>query len=281
MLLASAVRDTGPGGVAIPTTTTGHAAVTYVRGSLMFHRHDGKVHDRTVANRSRSRPPLASGVSRSPHSNHLVRSGVVRSSSSAPGSTPANLCGTAYYTYCPALKDEYRASKAACVSSGADHVAVCTRGSNRFSSLERCYQACGLLQGPNRDACFEQPLFTACQRQDVTASWWYFDGRRCTEWHFPRGECPANGTGRLHATQKECRDQCEGRSEGRDPQCRPPASRTCEDDQLKFPYFARILPSGRGLCVRASLNALLTHRCLVGANRFDTMEACRDACLRH
>ncbi|KAL3213095.1 hypothetical protein MRX96_035668, partial [Rhipicephalus microplus] len=100
------------------------------------------------------------------------------------------------------------------------------------------------------------------------------------EWDFTNGECPVNGTGNIHALLQDCRDQCEGERDGRLRRCRPPESATCAEDQLRFPYFARILPSGRGLCVRASLNALLTHRCLVGANRFDTMAACRDACQR-
>ncbi|KAL3216020.1 hypothetical protein MRX96_033205 [Rhipicephalus microplus] len=191
--------------------------------------------------------------------------------------TQANVCGAVYYTYCPALKDEYRASSEGCVSSGADHVAVCNRGSNRFSSIEECYRDCGLLRGPRRDVCFEQPLFTTCERQDVTGRWWYFDGRRCAEWDFPHGECPVNGTGNIHASLQDCRHQCEGERDGRRPRCRLLESATCAEDQLRFPYFARILPSGRGLCVRASLNALLTHRCLVGANRFDSMAACRDA----
>lgn len=284
MLLASAVRDVGTG-TGVATTTTGQSAGTRRAGGLMFHRH-GKVdgHDRRVTDRGRPRPPSATDVSSGSTGSVLAGGSGAAQGSAASGSTPAgqaNVCGAVYYTYCPALLDEYRASRAACVSSGADHVAVCNRGSNRFASLEECYRACGLLQGPTRDACFEQPLFTACERQDVTETWWYFDGHRCVEWDFPQGECPVNGTGKMHASLRECRDHCEGRRGGRrDPQCRPPASTTCEEDQLRFPYFARILPSGRGLCVRASLNALLTHRCLVGANRFDSMAACRDACLR-
>nr|XP_050029739.1 uncharacterized protein LOC126525824 [Dermacentor andersoni] len=288
MLLASAVHDAGTGSglvFAATTTTTGRAAGSRRAGGLMFHRHvkvDG--HARMVTDRGRAQPRSAGDVSsRSPGGSVAAAGNGAAQGSAASGSTPtgqANACGAVYYTYCPALRDEYRASPAACVSSGADHVAVCNRGSNRFASLEECYRACGLLQGPNRDACFEQPLFTACERQDVTGSWWYFDGHRCAEWGFPQGECPVNGTGKLHASLKECRRQCEGRRGGRDPQCRPPASATCEEEQLRFPYFARILPSGRGLCVRASLNALLTHRCLAGANRFDSMAACRDACLR-
>ncbi|KAL1487186.1 hypothetical protein MTO96_031068 [Rhipicephalus appendiculatus] len=249
----------------------------------MFHSHDAEVddpHGRThVTDRGRSQPPLATNVSAGSAGSGLPAGSSEARGPTTPGSTPANVCGAAYYTYCPALKDEYRASSAGCVSSGADRVAVCNRGSNRFSSLEECYRDCGLLQGPRRDACFEQPLFTACERRDVTGRWWYFDGRRCAEWDFPQGECPVNGTVKIHASLQDCRDYCEGEREGF-PVCRPPASATCAQDQLRFPYFARILPSGRGLCVRASLNVLLTHRCLVGANRFDTMAACRGACQR-
>ncbi|XP_077491749.1 uncharacterized protein LOC144102322 [Amblyomma americanum] len=196
--------------------------------------------------------------------------------------TPAGACGVAFYTYCPILRDEYRASTRdrMCVPSGADRVAVCNRGRNRFASLEECHRACALLQGPTRETCYEQPLFTACHRQDVVGAWWYFDGFRCAEWDFPHGECPLNSTGGgvdVYSSLDECRAQCDAGGRRR---CRPPASATCDSGQLRFPYFARLLPNGRGLCASASLGTLFAHRCLVGANRFDSLATCRDTCLR-
>ncbi|KAK8778777.1 hypothetical protein V5799_019881 [Amblyomma americanum] len=197
-------------------------------------------------------------------------------------SVQAGACGVAFYTYCPVLRDEYRASTRdrMCVPSGADRVAVCNRGRNRFASLEECHRACALLQGPTRETCYEQPLFTACHKQDVVGAWWYFDGFRCAEWDFPHGECPLNSTGGgvdVYSSLDECRAQCDAGGRRR---CRPPASATCDSGQLRFPYFARLLPNGRGLCASASLGTLFAHRCLVGANRFDSLATCRDTCLR-
>lgn len=195
------------------------------------------------------------------------------------GATPPSggACGPAFYAYCPVPRQEYRARGRTCVPSTADRVAVCNRGPNRFASLEECYRACGLLQGPARDDCFEQTLFTACQRQDLVRSWWHFNGRRCAEWSFPQGDCPVNGTD-VYDSLQECRAKCEAGDDGRRPRCQPPASTTCQVDLLRFPYFARILPSGRGHCMKAAVNTLLIHRCLIGANRFGTKAACVDAC---
>ncbi|KAL3251195.1 hypothetical protein MRX96_055227 [Rhipicephalus microplus] len=56
---------------------------------------------------------------------------------------------------------------------------------------------------------------------------------------------------------------------------------TCDSNVLRFPFFADVSPGADGhvRCVRASAATLLTHRCLIGSNRFSSDEACKRACV--
>ncbi|KAH7941650.1 hypothetical protein HPB49_015852 [Dermacentor silvarum] len=207
---------------------------------------------------------------------------------------PNHVCGRSFYTYCPVLHQEayYGGQERRCLLTTTDTVRVCNRSPNRFASLDACYNACGRLHGPMADRCFEKTLFTDCDRQDVLHSWWVFSGKNCVRWKFPRGLCPDDkGSGAaVFANQSACAVRClpspkpNKSSTFRDSEesgpCRQPKAKSCTSEQLRFPYFADILQSGRGHCVRASSETMLMHRCLVGANRFSTVTACREACER-
>lgn len=205
-----------------------------------------------------------------------------------------HVCGRSFYTYCTVLHEEayYSPRERRCLLTTADAVRVCNRSPNRFASLDACYNSCGRMHGPMADRCFEKTLFTDCERQDVWSSWWVFSGRDCVQWSFPRGLCPddddENSDVAVFANRSTCVDRClsspeQGKgstsknSRAKKP-CRQPRAKSCTAEHLRFPYFADILESGRGHCVVASAETLLMHRCLIGANRFKTVNVCREAC---
>ncbi|XP_075542661.1 uncharacterized protein LOC142576415 [Dermacentor variabilis] len=190
------------------------------------------------------------------------------------------MCGDVFYTVChPSSQREFhfRRSVNACVETAADAVHTCNRGANRFASMTHCRQSC--MRGGHRPAeeCFGKPLFTSCARQDVLSSWWFFEGRKCVPWNFPSGGCPADDSAVFRSAQ-ECRAQCVVGGLGRSP-CRPPRSVACEGRHLKYPFFADLSATdGRMRCLRSSPDVLRDRRCLTGANRFRTREACVGAC---
>nr|XP_050037982.2 uncharacterized protein LOC126534787 [Dermacentor andersoni] len=207
---------------------------------------------------------------------------------------PNHVCGRSFYTYCPVLHQEayYSAHERRCLLTTADAMRVCNRSPNRFASFAACYNACGRLHGSMADRCFEKTLFTDCDRQDVLYSWWVFSGKNCVRWNFPRGLCPddkESGTA-VFANHSACVVRCLSSPKAdeisafndseRSGRCRQPKAKICTSEQLRFPYFADILGSGRGHCIRATSETLLMHRCLVGANRFGTVAACSEACER-
>ncbi|KAL3206199.1 hypothetical protein MRX96_052877 [Rhipicephalus microplus] len=139
------------------------------------------------------------------------------------------------------------------------------------------------MHGPMADRCFEKTLFTDCNRQDVWHNWWVFSGEDCVQWGFPRGLCPDDDGSDVvvFADEAACVERCLSSKDGEENRrCRRPKTKSCTEELLRFPYFAEILPSGRGHCVKATVENLLMHRCLIGANQFNSVSACREACER-
>ncbi|KAH7981558.1 hypothetical protein HPB49_025407 [Dermacentor silvarum] len=191
-------------------------------------------------------------------------------------------CSRYYYTYCTRPTTSafhYDPEELACVPTTALGSQLCNRGTNRFTSWERCRAGC--LQ-PDRvsDMCFENTLFMPCSKQDVAASFWYFNGTACTKWTFPHGRCPASQPG-VYRTLGECSLQCvenSGPSGADFPRCGVPAPGECGPEHLRYPYFADMQAEGSARCVNASHATLLDRRCLVGNNQFGSMKACQRAC---
>ncbi|KAH6928633.1 hypothetical protein HPB50_018049 [Hyalomma asiaticum] len=187
-------------------------------------------------------------------------------------------CGSVFYTFCerPPLEFHYHRAANACVSTSAgDSAYVCNRGGNRFASLDHCLDSCVAEGGPAKE-CFDRPLFTRCARQDSLSSWWHHNGQRCVPWPFPLGGCPANGS-MVFRTKEECRKRCEDRQHG--PRCLRPKVVACGRNHLKYPYFAYRDPKEeRVRCLHSSMTMLRRHRCLAGANRFQSHGACVSSC---
>ncbi|KAH7955647.1 hypothetical protein HPB52_002290 [Rhipicephalus sanguineus] len=243
------------------------------------------------------RKPVPSSSKSTRHSRTANRAAVPRTPSGDRGNTEARensedhfafpfqypkrpMCDDVFYTLCqpsPQREFHYRRSMNACVETAADVVHSCNRGDNRFTSLVHCRQRCmGVGRRPASE-CFGKPLFTNCARQDVLSSWWFFEGTKCVPWNFPSGGCPANHSV-VFRTAQECRKQCMVGRLGGSP-CRPPRTIACELQHLKYPFFADPSPrDGRLRCLRSSLDVLRDRRCLTGANRFRTLEACEVTC---
>ncbi|KAH6934140.1 hypothetical protein HPB50_020678 [Hyalomma asiaticum] len=191
------------------------------------------------------------------------------------------MCGDVFYTVCRQNSEQrefhYRRSVNACVETAADTVHSCNRGVNRFASIAHCRRSCvGTAHRPARE-CFGKPLFTNCARQDVLSSWWFFEGRKCVPWNFPSGGCPADDSA-VFRTAHECRTRCLAGGLRRSP-CGPPRSVACGQRHLKHPFFADLSSrDGRIRCLRSSPDVLRDRRCLTGANRFRTREACIVTC---
>ncbi|KAL1478426.1 hypothetical protein MTO96_016266 [Rhipicephalus appendiculatus] len=194
-------------------------------------------------------------------------------------------CSGAFYTTCPKTRREYRYSRSvsACVEAGArDPTAlfhVCNRSPNRFSSAQVCEKRCVLSERPD-DGCLEKPFFTACGRQDLKIAWWFFDGRICHRWNFPKGGCPANeGAVAIFSSEAECSWRC---TNPRYPPCRRPASAPCGTQFLKFPAFAHVSKDdGRIRCLTTRASQPWVSRCLAGSNRYHSKRACQKSCVRN
>ncbi|XP_070384798.1 uncharacterized protein [Dermacentor albipictus] len=189
-------------------------------------------------------------------------------------------CRRYYYTYCahPMPLFHYDPEQRVCVSTSDDGGQLCNHGSNRFSSWETCRASC--LQADRvSESCSENTLFLPCTRQDVVATFWYFDGRACTTWDYPRGNCPQSRRG-VYETFRECSRQCEGKKgdvQADSERCGVPEAGACSLKHLKYPFFADMQAEGSARCVNVSRASLL--RCLVGSNQFHSLEACQRTCL--
>ncbi|XP_077486039.1 uncharacterized protein LOC144097131 [Amblyomma americanum] len=198
---------------------------------------------------------------------------------SFPSSHPKRpMCGAVFYSYCnrrPRRQFHFLRAANACIEAEADALHLCNRGANRFASMRHCRQSCVSAKRP-QGACFDEPLFTSCARQDVLSSWWHLRGKKCVPWSFPSGGCPASGSD-VFRTVQECEKHCKGPRPRR--WCRRPRVVSCTTSHLKYPFFAHTPPEGGPLrCLRSSIEALQEHRCLTGANRFHSLEACLVSC---
>ncbi|KAH7942079.1 hypothetical protein HPB49_020241 [Dermacentor silvarum] len=196
-------------------------------------------------------------------------------------------CGRHFYAYCTASVSEvyYSASSHACLSTEEDSVQLCNHGTNRFSSLGNCLTSCVHADnGEPHDRCYESVLFTTCTRQDVSETWWYYNGSACTEWNFPLGHCPSLGR-RVYRSRKECDRTCRLRQQhgnttaSRHRRCDLPVATMCTAQQIKYPYFADMRARGSARCVKASSHTLRVRRCLIGSNRFDSVASCEQSCV--
>ncbi|KAH9360003.1 hypothetical protein HPB48_022070 [Haemaphysalis longicornis] len=107
---------------------------------------------------------------------------------------------------------------------------------------------------------------------------WFFDGRKCSRWGFPRGTClPAKHRG-VFGSLDDCRRQCVHRS---DRSCgEVPPAETCSLQQLRHAYFADMQAKGGVRCVNTSRRTRMNLRCLIRSNQFPSFAACRRICGR-
>ncbi|XP_065306330.1 uncharacterized protein [Dermacentor albipictus] len=200
----------------------------------------------------------------------------------ADNRTLSQRCRSHFHSYCHRGRDEVYYSASLRASTEADSVHVCNHGANRFTSLESCLASCvNVGTGRPQRHCYEYALFSTCSWQDVPETWWFFDGSLCSQWNFPRGECPLQD-GRVFRTRRECDAACVHRERGDSDErrrCDAPDAGTCTPHQVQHPYFADMRAGGPARCVVASSGELVTLRCLVGSNRFDSMASCERACL--
>ncbi|KAH7942020.1 hypothetical protein HPB49_019861 [Dermacentor silvarum] len=193
-------------------------------------------------------------------------------------------CRSHFYTYCHHGRNEvyYSATLCACTSTEADSVHVCNHGANRFTSLDSCLVSCVHVgYGRPQRRCYEGALFATCSWQDAAETWWHFDGSVCAPWNFPLGKSPLQD-GRVFRSRRECDAACVHRErDNSDEQrrCDAPDAGTCAPRQIRHPYFTDMSADGPARCVVASSGDLITRRCLVGPNRFDSMASCKRACV--
>ncbi|XP_075736650.1 uncharacterized protein LOC119161812 isoform X1 [Rhipicephalus microplus] len=221
-------------------------------------------------------------------------------------------CGLVRYTFCPRLRREvfYDRNGGDCVAvtTAAEHEAVnevasmaaaryndtsvhkdltplCNSSPNRFSSLESCRESCQRRDVP-AERCFDETLFSECRREHVLSTRWYFDGHRRREWHFPGGRCPSV---RALRSRAQCARVCaasanwplKSQESVKDDRCGTAPSQPCKERQLRFLYFADVSSVGSQVrCLKATQATLVGRRCLVGPNRYESLEECRAACVR-
>ncbi|XP_077547670.1 uncharacterized protein LOC144159887 [Haemaphysalis longicornis] len=210
-------------------------------------------------------------------------------------------CGTPVFAYCSSREAHYYYSRDAnaCVSTRSAIVGVCNRSPNRFSTAQSCRQHCLDKSEPSKQ-CLESAVFTECSREDVAETWWHFRRNRCRRWNFPAGLCPVIGSS-ASTSFRECARRCthggstharaqlrmrSGGNSGNHPPCRLHRGDVCGVEQLRFPYFAdstantsKTASHHTTVCREVSSVHDTGNLCLVGANRFRTASACRQACV--
>ncbi|XP_070384391.1 uncharacterized protein [Dermacentor albipictus] len=197
-------------------------------------------------------------------------------------SLSGSACEAPSFTYCQRPRHEfyYESAIHACVGTSTHQLGVCTRGANRFDSRRSCLEVCVKKKRPS-EHCSHASLFRECNSSDVVGPWWFFDGMSCRNWNFTSGLCPRHADGGAFVSLEECLATCVGRRGGSQ-LCRV-SSRPdyCYSDQLRFPYFAvaGVEKNKSPHCLRVSSTNYQGHRCLVGANRFFSMEACEKTCI--
>ncbi|XP_054920059.2 uncharacterized protein [Dermacentor andersoni] len=184
-------------------------------------------------------------------------------------------CDAFAFTYCHSPRNEffYKRSINACVAVATDMVGLCIGGRNRFTSKKSCRQAC--VDGRGRtDRCLNNAVFRRCETQDVTGQWWHFDGHSCLKWNLPSGMCPSYNSD-VFSSQRDCWTNCVAKPRKR--LCRVATPDVCYSAHLRFPYFVVGGPEAR--CLKVSSISYGGRRCLAGSNRFQTVQACQEACM--
>ncbi|KAL1470832.1 hypothetical protein MTO96_040268, partial [Rhipicephalus appendiculatus] len=199
---------------------------------------------------------------------------------------PNHVCGRSFYTYCTVLNQEayYSAREGGAACSPQPTRCACATGPPTGSPASmRATTPCGRMHGPMADRCFEKTLFTDCDRQDVWHSWWVFSGEDCVQWSFPRGLCPDDDGSdvAVFADESSCVERCISSKDSKENRgCRQPKAKSCHGGAAALSILRRHTGKSGGHCVKATVENLLMHRCLIGANRFNSVRACREACER-
>ncbi|KAL3186123.1 hypothetical protein MRX96_028247 [Rhipicephalus microplus] len=161
------------------------------------------------------------------------------------------------YTHCRHPKHEFYCSafRKACVLAATNPAHVCNRGFNWFSSIKSCLASC--VNGRHvSDRCYRSILFFPCTR--VRACPWAVVA------------CTAAGK---NAAGAACSAQSRSATRRQLPETGSPR-------QLRHPYFADMQAHRGARCVNVTRCALKSHRILIGSNQFDSLDACRRACVR-
>ncbi|KAL1429922.1 hypothetical protein MTO96_015422 [Rhipicephalus appendiculatus] len=208
---------------------------------------------------------------------------------------PKPQCGQFRFSFCTERKGGsayYDPTLASCLPVSTELVYVCNRSPNRFSSLHECRRSCVESTRPDR-RCMATPVFSLCDRE-LTSSWWFSNGTQCEEWNFPRGLCPAQKSS-VFSSALQCSDSCL-RPRDKLHCCHRPEPHVCTLRQLKYPYFAAVgydgcfrsgcvaaVASTRCLCIAGAskrfASTLAGYQCLIGANQFDSIDACNSTCV--
>ncbi|XP_065311577.1 uncharacterized protein [Dermacentor albipictus] len=193
-------------------------------------------------------------------------------------------CGRPAFRFCSGGQAEfyYNGTRQACMMLTPDGPGLCNRGRNRFTSMESCRQQC--VDGDTlAHECYHKAVLAQCEARDVVDTWWwYLEGKGCRHWRFPRGRCPST-EGNVFPTSLECVRRCVD-AKGSQPPCIAPMGVACNITQLRFGYVAEASPRGSGARRCRQLPSAggesKLHRCLAGANKFPTLEACQRRCVR-
>ncbi|XP_077486568.1 uncharacterized protein LOC144097816 [Amblyomma americanum] len=193
----------------------------------------------------------------------------------------------ATFSFCHLLlrMHHYRPSTNSCVSTLNDPARMCNVSPDRFPTMEQCRRVCLGDPRSRPQECEIGPLFSICSRQDVKPKWAFFDGKRCQQWTFPEGLCPAPNNTQVFGSLRECFSRCMptarkpyGSLGTRCPIGMGPAG-TCTADVLRFPYFAGY-ESGRFDCFRGSIKLLSENHCIVSPALFATEQDCVKTCVQ-
>ncbi|KAH6940631.1 hypothetical protein HPB50_003596 [Hyalomma asiaticum] len=85
------------------------------------------------------------------------------------------------------------------------------------SSMANTSHSC-VFGSRSRDACFDTSLFSGCDREDATKTWWYLDGGRFHLWSFTAAACPPT-VSTLFSTAAKYASQSAGRATAGRPPC--------------------------------------------------------------
>ncbi|KAH7979533.1 hypothetical protein HPB49_009785 [Dermacentor silvarum] len=196
-------------------------------------------------------------------------------------STVHETCGRPAFRFCSAGPTEfyYNSTRQACMKLTPGGPGLCNRGRNRFTSMESCREQC-VYADALAPECYQKAVMAECEARDVVDTWWwYLEGKGCRHWRFPQGRCPSTD-GNVFPTSLECVRRCVD-AKGSEPPCIAPKGVACSVKQLRFGYIAEASPRGSRArrCRQLPTAGSESKHCLVGANKFPTLEACQRRCV--